>query len=384
MNNKSCLYRICLVIFLLSGATYAQEKIPPLIDFRESLGFAGVVDENGVLLRDRLRVNNVLVATEVGDPFAPNKSLWRQVPFDIIFKACSFDEGENFLFIAGYRLSETRDDFVPLFEEVPCQESRLDFSIAQAFGMEEKIHWLKIHSVYRYTEEAVEDIPHAKTSIKKHFNVAFEMNFDNPFLRLEPRWEYVISPPREIQIWLDWGEVPHDMDAHLTGPDPKARSTYNNADERFHLYFNNKENEVATLDTGEFSDTKPEKISIFPPRHNNSSKKVEKKVLREGIYRFTVHHFTGSGTIADSDAEVHLKIGERTEQLFTPPPAEIETLSDEPMDIWIVFELHVAAEGTVTVVPIQQFDCGINPSQIDNPFEIIVPTQPCVSEKKES
>jgi len=398
MNKKSCLYSICLVIFLLSGAAYAVEKIPPIIDFRESLGFAGVVDENGVLLRDRLQVNNVLVTTKVEPLLPSNKSLWRQVPFDIILKACSF-EGESFLFIAGFRLSETRDDFVPLFEEEPsCQESQLDLSTTQAFGMEKETHWLKIHSVYRYTEEAiediphantsieaVEDIPHAKTSIKKRFNVAFEMNFDNPFLRLEPRWEYVISPPREIQIWLDWGEEPHDMDAHLTGPDPSARSTYNNADKRFHLYFNNKENDVSTLDTGEFSDTKPEKISIFPPRHKNNLEKVEKKVLREGIYRFTVHHFTGSGRIADSDAEVHLKIGEQPEQLFTPPPAEIETLSDEPMDIWIVFELHVAAEGTVTVVPIQQYDCGINPSQIDNPFEIIVvPTQPCVSEKKES
>jgi hypothetical protein len=175
------------------------------------------------------------------------------------------------------------------------------------------------------------------------------------------------------------------MDAHLTGPDPSARSTYNNADKRFHLYFNNKENEVATLDTGEFSDTKPEKISIFPPHQKNSSKNVEENILREGIYRFTVHHFTGSGTIADSDAEVHLKIGELPEQLFRPFIGEIETIFDEPMDIWTVFELHVAAEGTVTVVPIQQYDCGINPSQIDNPFEIIVvPTQPCVSEKKES
>jgi hypothetical protein len=379
MNNKSCLYRIFLVIFFLSGATYAQEKIPPLIDFRESLGFAGVVDENGVLLRDRLQVNNVLVATKVEPLLPTKKSLWRQIPFDIILKACSF-EGESFLFIAGFRLSETRDDFVPLFEEEPsCQESRLDFSTAQAFGMENKAHLLQIHSLYRYIE-VVEDLPHPETSIKKHFNVVFEMKFRH--FRLEPRWEYVISPPREIQIWLDWGEEPHDMDAHLTGPDPSARSTYNNADERFHLYFNNKENEVATLDTGEFSDTKPEKISIFPARHKKTLKKVEKEVLREGIYRFTVHHFTGSGTIADSDAEVRLKIGERPEQLFRPPPAEIETLSDEPMDIWIVFELHVAAEGTVTVVPIQQYDCGINPSQIDNPFEIIVvPTQPCVSEK---
>jgi hypothetical protein len=362
MNSfyKKYFYKSCLVIFLLlSGLTYAQE-IPPIVDFRQSDGFGALFNEKGEPLRDRVQINRVLIATQVQDPFEQNRIIWHQIPFDVIFKACSSEENE-YLQLISYRLSDTFD-FYPLFEEEPyCHGSLSDFNHTQTFGMDEGSNWLRVQDIRRYSEVIVEDVFGSHPSIvTTRLNMAFEFNLGA--LIFEKRWEedmaHEIPPPivfpDQITILLDWGEQTQDLDVHLTGPDPGAPGSYNNEPERFHIYFANKENNVATLDTGEFSNTKPEKVNIFPP--------PDQAFLREGIYRFTVHYFNGNGTIADSGVTVHLRIGNQPEQVFIPHQTEIDHYSS--MDIWVVFELHVANDGMVTVVPIQYYDSGIPPSEV--------------------
>jgi len=362
MNSfyKKYFYKSCLVIFLLlSDLTYAQES-PPIVDFRQSEGFGAVFNENGEPLRDRVQINRVLIATQINDPFDPNQLIWYQMPFDVIFKACS-SEGGEYLHLISYRLSDTFD-FYPLFNEEPyCQSSLSDFSHAQTFGMNEGSNWLRVQNIRRYSEIIVEDVFGSHPSIvTTRLNMAFEFNLGA--LIFEKRWEEdmadEIPPPTDfpdqITILLDWGEQTQDLDVHLTGPDPGALGSYNNEPERFHIYFANKENNVAILDTGEFSNTKPERVNISPP--------PDQAFLREGIYRLTVHYFNGNSTIADSDVTVHLLIGNKPEQVFIPHQTEIDHYSS--MDIWVVFELHVANDGMVTVVPIQDYNSGINPSEV--------------------
>ncbi|RKZ40207.1 MAG: hypothetical protein DRQ41_09675, partial [Gammaproteobacteria bacterium] len=340
--NKGCL----IFFLLLSGLTYAQE-MPAIVDFSQSQGFGGLVDENGLLLKDQVQINHVLIATQIKAPFASNKpTMWQQVPFDVIFKAC-FSDGEESLVIIRYRLSGTVE-FFPMFEPF-CQGSLLDFSETQILGIvNEESHWLQLHNIRHHKEVIVEN---TREIITTHFNLAFEFNLET--LKLEARWEYIIPPPQQmINILLDWGENPHDLDGHLTGPDWGLPGSYNNEPDRFHIYFANKNNEIAILDTGEFSNTKPEMVNIFPP--------YGEERLREGIYRFTVHHFNGSGCICDSGATVRLKIGDRPDRLFMPPQGDF---AGSPMDIWTVFELQVAGNGEVVVIPLQYYGSS-NPSQI--------------------
>lgn len=166
----------------------------------------------------------------------------------------------------------------------------------------------------------------------------------------------VVDVPQLIRIQLDWGETPRDLDAHLTGPEPGLAASYGNDQDRFHLYFANKETSIAKLDTGEFSNTKPEVITIFPA--------VGAHQLRAGSYRFVVHHFAGAGSITTADTQVRLWIGNQAEQLFTPTIEGANILANASTDVWIVFELLVKEDGTVTVIPIQHYDTGFNPSSV--------------------
>jgi hypothetical protein len=366
MNYKYFLYRGCLIFsLLLSSLTYAGI----VVDLNQSFRGDFVTDENGIILRDKIKINNILVDTEVKPfPEHPEHVELRLIPFDLVFRACQSDPNN---FDTVY--------LEPLLtgQEPPCLLTVLDFSNSQIFNrLEQGNHWLGIHNVRSYLEVKIEDPfdPNRTEVITTHYNITFEFNYDN--LHLEHRWRDIVQPPSKIKILLEWGDNPYDLDVHLTGPAPGLAGTYNNEPDRFHLYFGNKHADISTLHTGEFSDTKPEEITIFPP--------PGRETLREGIYRFTVHHFSGSGNIVDSGAQVQLWIynnpdDEPADQLFTPivdnPLPVIDNngilISHEEnkrgrkeMEMWIVFDLHITDDGMVTVRPIQNYAHGINPSEV--------------------
>ncbi|TPW17201.1 MAG: hypothetical protein FD130_750 [Halothiobacillaceae bacterium] len=82
------------------------------------------------------------------------------------------------------------------------------------------------------------------------------------------------------KIKLTWGENPDDLDSHLTGPVEGSAT-------RFHVYFGSKGSQAAApyaeLDVDDTSSFGPEIITInrFTP----------------GLYRYSVHHYSGSSTI---------------------------------------------------------------------------------------
>lgn len=152
-------------------------------------------------------------------------------------------------------------------------------------------------------------------------------------------------------IVLNWGENPGDLDSHLTGPIT--------TDSRFHVYFVHKlqtdtntvstgitegpcatANVVANLDRDDVTSYGPETTTLC-------------RVIPNGLYKYYVHHFSGTSTIADSSASVALSLANGTTRTFMAP----STGSTGSDNIWHVF--NVDANGNV--YPINQI-IGTGPS----------------------
>jgi uncharacterized protein YfaP (DUF2135 family) len=160
-----------------------------------------------------------------------------------------------------------------------------------------------------------------------------------------------LSPPMPVansaRVILTWGQNPSDLDSHLTGPTADSTGT---ADEtnRYHVYYGSRTREcytatpttcVTRLDLDDTSGFGPETITIAPPEGS--------QYLRPGIYRYTVHHYSGSGTISTSGTVVDLTVGDQASRTFTPPE-----VTGSYNTTWTVFELMASADGSVTVLPV--------------------------------
>ena len=137
------------------------------------------------------------------------------------------------------------------------------------------------------------------------------------------------------KIKLTWGENPDDLDSHLTGPVEGSAT-------RFHVYFGSKGSQAAApyaeLDVDDTSSFGPEIITInrFTP----------------GLYRYSVHHYSGSSTIPSSPARVELTLNGVT-RVFTPPAIGAALADDS---VWVVMELTVDSSGAVTVAPVNRYE----------------------------
>lgn len=140
----------------------------------------------------------------------------------------------------------------------------------------------------------------------------------------------------EFRVVLTWGENPYDLDSHLTGPYSATDTT-----SRFHVYYSSTTADVASLDVDDTSSYGPETITVSPPSGSST--------LRPGVYRYSVHHYSGSETIGTSGANVRLILGNGTTYNYTPSSSM--TFSGRK-DVWTVFELTVGSTGTVYVAPV--------------------------------
>jgi hypothetical protein len=156
----------------------------------------------------------------------------------------------------------------------------------------------------------------------------------------------------EVRVILNWGEEPVDLDAHLTGPQPGLAASDINVTDRFHIYWweQSSSDGVAVLDVDDVTSFGPETVTISPPAGASH--------LRPGIYRYSVYHYEGSGTLADN-ATVNLLIGSSS-RTFTPPAGQL----GGPGDVWTVFELSVAADGRITVLPVNTYTQAGGSSQV--------------------
>ena len=136
--------------------------------------------------------------------------------------------------------------------------------------------------------------------------------------------------PGEFRVVLTWGRNPEDLDSHLTGPLGASSS-------RFHLFYANPEDGTCGLDVDDISSFGPETVTC--PRTSSTGLTVV-----PGVYRYSVHHYSGSSNIGASGAIVRLEQGDGTTQYFFPPAT-----GWEGKVLWVVFEITVAADGATTV-----------------------------------
>ncbi len=146
----------------------------------------------------------------------------------------------------------------------------------------------------------------------------------------------------EVRIILNWGRNPTDLDSHLVGPNETGE---------FHVFYGNRNGaDIAKLDTDDTGSFGPETITISPPTGQTT--------LRAGTYRYYVHHYSGTATLADSTT-VKLILGESEERVFKPL-SSATGLAGTKKDVWFVFELNVDASGGVTVNEKQEYYSGIS------------------------
>lgn len=153
----------------------------------------------------------------------------------------------------------------------------------------------------------------------------------------------IVLSQAAVAITLTWGEAPRDLDSHFFGPEDSLGSN------EFHVYFASKtaiaDEVLINLDVDDTSSFGPEVITVpsFP---------------NPGTYRYMVHLFRGSGTIASSPARVEITIGDES-RVFSPTNAQ-----GDVADWWAVANFLVDADGNVSVQAVQEWrGSSANPVQ---------------------
>jgi len=124
-----------------------------------------------------------------------------------------------------------------------------------------------------------------------------------------------LLPEGQWRIVLTWGEIPSDLDSHLTGPDSSGG--------RFHVYWLEPLSEFVDLDVDDVTSYGPETITI--------------REQLDGLYRYSVHDYTNldsnsSTQLGASGAKVEIYRGaDRVGIYFVPNAAGT---------LWTVFELQ--------------------------------------------
>ncbi len=142
-----------------------------------------------------------------------------------------------------------------------------------------------------------------------------------------------------FRVITTWGENPSDLDSHLTGPGGTTG--------RWHVYYGNpSDGDMCGLDVDDVTSYGPETMTC--PRADVSA-------LRPGVYRYSVHHFRGSGTIGSASANVRLELANGQYYNYTPPTGSYAGSAD----VWTVFELTVNTNGTVSVANVNSIQNSI-------------------------
>jgi len=332
MKHKRNNYESGLVaLLLLSNLAHAQGFT---VDFSDVEGF-GVNSE-------KVQINDIFVTWD--SPFDPAGVT---VPYVLDFKVCQSVSGRRYLRPILTAEEPACSEALPPQDAVFSEAAAMPLVSNGVYLSNSYVENVDINRV-RIEQIGIRN-PDYPEAITRYDNIVFK--FDPETLDLEEC---------HVCILFEWRDDQLELDAHLTGPAPGVPEDYNHEPDRFHLYFRSQYNEVSELKRPIELGNKQQEVFIFPPR--------TAKTLRPGRYRFTVHHYednySGSNNnIAQSGALVSLWIGDGTKQVFRPP-TDSHILRGEMGDIWRVFELHVADDGKVTVVPIQNYDVDVIPSEV--------------------
>lgn len=119
----------------------------------------------------------------------------------------------------------------------------------------------------------------------------------------------------EVRIVLEWGATPSDLDSHLIGTTANGKNidvSYHNMSEK------ENGNVIAKLDVDDRNGFGPETITLSQTA---------------GTFKYKVHRFSGSGTIATSNAVVKVYLPSQSQ------PVIINVPSNATSDWWDVFTI---------------------------------------------
>ncbi len=148
--------------------------------------------------------------------------------------------------------------------------------------------------------------------------------------------------PGQFRVVLTWGRNPADLDSHITGP-RAGLST------RFHVYYANKLDGSCGLDVDDTTSYGPETVTCPGTGSIGTA-------LVPGVYRYAIHHYSGTGNIGTSGAIVRLEQGDGSTLYFFPPAT-----GWTGNNLWTVFEITVAPDGTTSVSTVNTISNGEGP-----------------------
>lgn len=135
----------------------------------------------------------------------------------------------------------------------------------------------------------------------------------------------------EFRIVLTWGADPRDLDSHFSFPLETG--------ERTKIWYSARDvSGRASLDVDDTDGYGPETTTFF------IRNKTTNQVI-PGVYRFSVHHYSGTSNISNSGATVRLYLQNGTIQTFLPPSDIIGGVNT----VWAVFQLTVDSNGGSTI-----------------------------------
>lgn len=329
---------VMLGFFMLPRATAAA-----IIDFSDTTGFG--------LNEERVMVKNIRINQEIVNPFDPSRPTIYSIYYDVPFR---FD-------LATLHLIPDLSGAVVNNPERNC--ANLVVAVTDAFtGQPLPNASVTVGNVTQLSgatdgKATFSNLPAGVTSMTVSAS-DYQNATRNPELTcatpnslgvaLNPTSGAGALTANQVRIILNWGENPEDLDAHLTGPEPGlAASSYNDA-ERFHIawYELSAADGVAVLDVDDTTSFGPETVTISPPPGQS--------VLRPGVYRYSVHHYYGSSSIA-AGTTVELIAG--TERRTFTAPAGGAGVED---DVWTVLELVVDNTGHITIRPVNSYQQGVS------------------------
>lgn len=137
------------------------------------------------------------------------------------------------------------------------------------------------------------------------------------------------------RIVLSWGELPYDLDSHLTGPTSTG--------DRFHIYYSDQtvdNGTVAYLDVDDTESYGPETITITQ--------------YLSGVYRYSVHNYSDQGTegglgIYNSPTKVEIFDSNGLVKTFNPKPFEAGS-----GNTWRGFEFSIT-NNEITITTIDEY-----------------------------
>ncbi len=315
------LYSICLVVFLLLSTLF--HPLAQADSFR--VGFENI-NGHGVYA-DIVKINNIRV--EILNPFDKERAL-DTIYYDLHFKVCDDFEGKR----VSLQPSLTE-------EEILCP-------FTNGFDFHDSFVTLK-----GYNSMTLEKIHTPRGDCTINFNFNEDTLFFNQTNSCIPT-----NIVHDISIYLKWQAPLRDLDAHLTGPNCDNCDANN----RFHLYFSNRQNNIARLHATEFSDGQPESIHIYPAENQDR--------IRAGLYRFTVHHFAGrDSNLSNSNVGISAWICDWEqnceEKMFLIPPNDDNHLLRGEGDTWTALEFIIAPDGRLeNIWAPNEYHVGIHPNDV--------------------